>query len=206
MLVRSNSMVFPYCRLTGKVAVVNAGSNRIGASTVELFREHGEKLIIADIQDDCSQATVNKLSENLRDSWEPNMRLGYDLPAEQVHVIHFNHLYCIQWSIHCIEACNVGLAKNSYGEYGIRLNCISPYAVWTNIGGERMGRDGGCQRDWEFERGYIFLKAEGIAKAVIYLASDAAAPYVSGLNLVVDGGFGIVNASLKMALTTMKYE
>ena len=58
-------MVFPYCKLAGKVAVVNAGANRIGASTVELFREHGEKLIIVDIQDDCSQATVNKLSENV---------------------------------------------------------------------------------------------------------------------------------------------
>jgi len=69
------------------------------------------------------------------------------------------------------------------GKFGIRVNCISPggfernqprehirrYAAQTMLG--RMGRDG------------VDLKG-----AVVYLASDAAA-YVTGHNLVVDGGF-----------------
>lgn len=69
------------------------------------------------------------------------------------------------------------------GRYGIRVNCISPggfergqpaefirrYGAQTMLG--RMGRDG------------VDLKG-----AVVYLAGDAAA-YVTGHNLVVDGGF-----------------
>ena len=68
---------------------------------------------------------------------------------------------------------------------GIRANCISPggfergqpeefirrYNKQTILG--RMGRDG------------VDLKG-----AVVYLASDAAA-YVTGHNLVVDGGFTV---------------
>ena len=59
----------------------------------------------------------------------------------------------------------MGLAKNSYGEYGIRVNCISQYAVWTNIGGEGMGRDGGgCQRDWEFEGEILFSRLKALQR------------------------------------------
>jgi enoyl-[acyl-carrier-protein] reductase (NADH) len=39
------------------------------------------------------------------------------------------------------------------------------------------------------------LKAEGVARAALYLASDEA-NYVSGLNLLVDGGYSVVNPSM----------
>uniref|UniRef100_UPI003624AC75 Borneoldehydrogenase n=1 Tax=synthetic construct TaxID=32630 RepID=UPI003624AC75 len=98
----------------------------------------------------------------------------------------------------------VGLAKNlaaELGQHGIRVNCVSPYGVVTGIGGvsevdvavvEAMLSEVGNLK------GQI-LKAEGVAKAALYLASDEA-NYVSGLNLVVDGGFSVVNPTMMKAL------
>ncbi|PPD96030.1 hypothetical protein GOBAR_DD06921 [Gossypium barbadense] len=68
----------------------------------------------------------------------------------------------------------LGLAKNltpDLGQYGIRVNCISPYGV-----GE-------------------ILKPECVAKAALYLASEEA-NYVSGVNLLVDGGYSAVNPTM----------
>ncbi|KAK4493085.1 hypothetical protein RD792_018081 [Penstemon davidsonii] len=93
----------------------------------------------------------------------------------------------------------VGLTKNlacEMGKHGIRVNCISPFGVLT-------GSDVGAEKEAMFEmmmgavgnlQGKI-LKAEDIAKAALYLASDEAC-YVSGINLVVDGGYSVVNPSL----------
>ncbi|KAK4274880.1 hypothetical protein QN277_018045 [Acacia crassicarpa] len=101
----------------------------------------------------------------------------------------------------------VGLTKNTaceLGRYGIRVNCISPFGVATSmlINGWREG-------DSEWSKGVASeeevqkmeeivrdlanlkgptLKANDIAEAALYLASDASR-YVSGHNLVVDGGY-----------------
>ncbi|KAJ0450684.1 putative NAD(P)-binding domain superfamily [Helianthus annuus] len=43
----------------------------------------------------------------------------------------------------------------------------------------------------------VTLKADDIAKAVLFLVSDEA-KYISRQNLFIDGGFGIVNPSFSM--------
>lgn len=101
----------------------------------------------------------------------------------------------------------VGLARTlaaELGEYGVRVNCISPFGVLTGIAGpidegdiprmeERVSAMGNL-------KGHV-LKPEGVAQAAMYLASDDA-DYVSGLNLVVDGGYSVVNPTMMKAMSS----
>ncbi|XP_051153033.1 borneol dehydrogenase, mitochondrial-like [Andrographis paniculata] len=92
----------------------------------------------------------------------------------------------------------VGLTKNTaveLGSYGIRVNSISPYLVDTPLARDLVGNT-----DSAFENAYTYLNGkiltkEDIAEAALYLASDEAM-YVSGHNLVVDGGFSIANQQI----------
>lgn len=98
-----------------------------------------------------------------------------------------------------------GLARNlaaELGEYGIRVNCVSPYAVLTGLNSKGMDEEAVAQIEVAVsEMGNLkgeVLKPEGVARAALFLASDEA-NFVSGLNLVVDGGFSVVNPSLLKA-------
>jgi NAD(P)-dependent dehydrogenase (short-subunit alcohol dehydrogenase family) len=103
----------------------------------------------------------------------------------------------------------VGLAKNlaaELGQYGIRVNCVSPYGVATPMY-EGFSADTAPMIEESLEqmgnlKGKI-PKVEDMAMAALYLASDEA-NYVSGMNLVVDGGFSVVNPTMMKALYPAK--
>jgi len=103
----------------------------------------------------------------------------------------------------------IGLTKNGaaeLGKYGIRVNTVSPYGVATALAvqyfkqgdspsiteEDKAALEGFCNSIGNLQ-GHT-LKAEDIAEAGLYLASDES-KYVSGHNLVVDGGFTVVNHS-----------
>ncbi|TXG58192.1 hypothetical protein EZV62_016021 [Acer yangbiense] len=108
------------------------------------------------------------------------------------------HAYC------CSKHAVVGLTKNAaveLGQFGIRVNCLSPYGVATHLATDFMEDDGDEKLENQMNlianlKG-VTLKADDIANAALYLASDEAR-YVSGHNLLIDGGFTIVNPSFNM--------
>ncbi|KAL2511038.1 Xanthoxin dehydrogenase [Abeliophyllum distichum] len=89
----------------------------------------------------------------------------------------------------------LGLTRNiavELGKYGIRVNCVSPYLVATSLVKDFFESDDErCDGVYSNLKGVV-LKPEDVAEAVLFLASDES-KYVSGHNLVVDGGFTIVN-------------
>ncbi|XLR05749.1 hypothetical protein HN51_060633 [Arachis hypogaea] len=103
----------------------------------------------------------------------------------------------------------LGLTKNvaaELGKYGIRVNCVSPYGVLTDLALAHLPEDERTEdaktgfRDFVARnanlQGVEFTK-DDVANAVLFLASDEAR-YISGANLMLDGGFTSVNHSLKV--------
>lgn len=93
----------------------------------------------------------------------------------------------------------IGLTKNGaaeLGNYGIKVNCISPSYVATGLLVGSLGtKDMGEVEEWINCRSNlkgVVLKEEDIAKAALFLASDES-KFISGHNLLVDGGFSVVN-------------
>ncbi|KAF7006985.1 hypothetical protein CFC21_021971 [Triticum aestivum] len=108
----------------------------------------------------------------------------------------------------------VGMVRSAAAELaarGVRVNAISPYAIATPMGArsvrEMLGlppRGAGDEEEEEelvrrvFEEdlnemgGGVVLRAEDVARAAVFLASDDAR-YITGHNLMVDGGFSVAN-------------
>ncbi|CAA6669019.1 unnamed protein product [Spirodela intermedia] len=105
----------------------------------------------------------------------------------------------------------VGMTRSAaaeLGKHGIRVNCVSPYAVATELavphlpGEEKDGNDDATRAFNDFVGSLanlqgVTMTTGDVAAAVLFLAGDDAR-YVSGLNLVVDGGFTCVNHSMRV--------
>nr|QKE59444.1 nepetalactol related short chain dehydrogenase 5 [Nepeta racemosa] len=81
-------------------------------------------------------------------------------------------------------------ASMQLGGHGIRVNCVSPSVVLTPLA-QRMGLATPDDFDTKFGnftsiKG-VYLTAENVAEAVVYLASDDAA-FITGHDLKLDGG------------------
>lgn len=103
----------------------------------------------------------------------------------------------------------LGLTRNvaaELGVYGIRVNCVSPYGVATGLALAHLPEE---ERTEDAIAGFrnfvgrnanlqgIELTTNDVANSVLFLASDEAR-YVSGANLMVDGGVTCTNHSLRV--------
>ena len=85
-------------------------------------------------------------------------------------------------------------ACSELGDYGIRVNCVSPFGVATPLACKGFNVEpheveaSSCSKS---NLKGVVLKARHIAEAALFLASDDSA-FISGHNLVVDGGFSAV--------------
>ncbi|KAL1312812.1 hypothetical protein HN51_039399 [Arachis hypogaea] len=92
----------------------------------------------------------------------------------------------------------VGLVRSACGElgaYGIRVNSISPYVMATPLACEALGMEASEVESAGVAGANlqgIVLKPIHVAQTALFLASNESA-YISGHNLVVDGGLLAVN-------------
>ncbi|XP_047315432.1 secoisolariciresinol dehydrogenase-like [Impatiens glandulifera] len=98
----------------------------------------------------------------------------------------------------------VGLTKNlcvELGQYGIRVNCVSPHAIQTPIY-EAIPLDDETTNRLVAETSVlkgVTLETDDVGEIVVFLGSDES-KYVSGVNLLIDGGYSTTNPSLGVAL------
>lgn len=76
-----------------------------------------------------------------------------------------------------------------WGKYGIRVNCVSPTVVLTELGHKAWDGPSGeaLKKEMPSER---FAEPDEIAAGIAFLCSRGAG-MITGHNLVIDGGFTI---------------
>ncbi|KAM4072719.1 hypothetical protein ACB094_11G160300 [Castanea mollissima] len=103
----------------------------------------------------------------------------------------------------------LGLTKNvaaELGLHGIRVNCVSPYGVATGLAIAHFPEEERTEDAMAGFRAFIGkianlqgveLTVDDVANSMLFLASDEAR-YISGANLMVDGGFTCSNHLLRV--------
>ncbi|KAL9429700.1 short chain alcohol dehydrogenase isoform X2 [Citrus sinensis] len=183
-------------RLVGRVALITGGATGIGESTVRLFHKHGAKVCIADVQDNLGQQGLLVLT---------SVRRTYQSLRSVAGAIGGLGPHAYTGSKHAVLGLNKNVAAE-LGKYGIRVNCVSPYAVATGLALAHLPEEERTEDAMVGFRNFVArnanmqgteLTANDVANAVLFLASDEAR-YISGTNLMVDGGFTSVNHSLRV--------
>jgi len=157
--------------VTGKVVLVTGGTSGIGRETAVRFARAGARVVVAGRRQAEGEAVVREI--------EAEGGVGH---------VAFPGSGLYNASKHAVE----GLTKTAALEYaaqGVRVNAVAPAAIQTDMIDRFVGSgetDGRRQLTAKHPVGRLG-RAEEVASAVMYLASDAAS-FVTGTSLAVDGG------------------
>ncbi|KAF2314946.1 hypothetical protein GH714_037270 [Hevea brasiliensis] len=148
-------------KLEGKVALITGAASGIGKATATKFVNNGAKVVIADMQRQLGQDTAKELGSNAAfiacdshehqcarsNGWDQTC-LACDDPRRTGSILCTasvtgvigglsQHTYAVS------KATVIGIVKTVASElrkYGIRVNCISPFAIPTPLVMEEMSR------------------------------------------------------------------
>lgn len=95
------------------------------------------------------------------------------------------------------------LIATQYGRHGIRSNAICPGTIITGASSEKLRTEGTIREEWldQYPIGR-FGRPEDVAAAALFLTSDAAS-FITGTELVIDGG---LTAGLDQRLEELMYD
>ncbi|CAN4081205.1 unnamed protein product [Withania somnifera] len=223
-------------KLLGRLALVTGGANGIGESIVCLFHKHGAEVCVADIQDELEQRVCESLGEeqdacfihfdvtseadvshavdfaelsvfdNVLDVNVKGVFLGIKHAARVMIPPKKGSIVSLGSVAGAIGGLGLMLIQLASLKHGIRVNCVSPYAVATGLGLSHFPHD---QRNDDAIADFnsyfgqlanpegVHLAARDVANAKLFLTIDEAR-YISGHNLMVDGGFSSLNHSLRV--------
>ena len=196
--------------LKGKTAAISgaASARGIGLATARLFAEHGARIAILDIDEVAAKAAAESLGPE-------HVGLGCDVANQQSCVLFLSQAFLPSMrarkkgSIACMSSVSaqrgggifggphysaakagvLGLAKamaREFGPDGIRVNCITPGLIQTDITGGKLTDE--MRKD--IIKGIPLSRlgdAADVAGCYLFLASDLSA-YVTGAVIDVNGG------------------
>ncbi|XVE61426.1 hypothetical protein DITRI_Ditri06bG0039000 [Diplodiscus trichospermus] len=122
--------------------------------------------------------------------------------ASIVSMISMGLPHAYNTSKHAVAGLTKSLAVE-LGEYGIRANCISPYAIVTPMFQQASGILDKKNGEEILSAAAVLkgavLEPNDVAHSALFLASDDA-KYLNGVNLPVDGGYSLSNQTWKAGL------
>ncbi|KAI3523171.1 hypothetical protein L1887_01228 [Cichorium endivia] len=209
LVSKSGNVLYVHCDVTNDSDVKN-----VVDTTVSKYGKLDIMFNNAGISGDQNSTIVSSSIENFKRVFDVNV-FGSFLGAKhaaEVMIPARSGVILFTSSVSSVVACGVshayaaskhsvvGLMKNlcvELGEYGIRVNCISPCGIATPLLVDAMGMEKKVVEELLCASATlkgVMPTAEDVAEAALYLGSDEG-KFVSGINLVVDGGYSTTNES-----------